>query len=304
MAIEQVTDSVRRIIKRWCATNTPLIVDAIEGDTEVQVKTTVRFRVGEEVLLRQDGSNFGEMNFYIEEITGDHTLVLSRALSSSFFVSNNTVVEKLYHHQFLQGVYIGEPQAIPKYPAITVMPRSRHSEWLTIDSTREEYNIEVTVYVQDTNQEDAMRFLMQMTDTIQFGLKRHIYPLVGPYATTAITQDIGPGDTIIKVADSSIFTPGELHRLMIEDPWYTTEHMVSDIIDSTTIRLDTPTCYAYSVADNTQVIYCTRFIYNSWPSDIEYGTVYTGTMLKAARINWFAWEEDIHTEPPVQPSIL
>jgi len=183
---------------------------------------------------------------------------------------------------------------------------SRQSEWLTVDSTKETYNIEVAVYVLDTNQEDTVRFLWDMVDIIQYGLKQHIYPVVSPYSTTSLEEDITETDFSynIKVADSSIFIPGTLHRMLIEDPWNTEEHVVTSILDSETIRVSTPICHTYYVDDGTQVISATRFFYNSWPADIQFGKVYKGTMLKAATVNWFAWEENINAAPPRRPSIV
>jgi hypothetical protein len=36
----------------------------------------------------------------------------------------------------------------------------------------------------------------------------------------------------------------------------------------------------------------TRHVFNSWPSDIQYGSIHKGELLKAAKISWFAEEEE------------
>jgi len=303
MAIEEVVDSVRRIVKRWCVTQSPLTADASAGDSSITIKSTVRFEVGNEIILR-DSSASGEINFYITSIPDNFTLVLSKSVDTDWYTSSNAVAEKVLYHRFVQGVYIGDPLAIMGYPAITVNPISRDSEWLTLDSTQETYNLEIGVYVEDSNQEDTFRFLLQMVDTIQHGLKQHIYPLVGPYTTTSLEENIAIGDTYIKVSDSSIFDTNENHRIIIEDPWDSQEFIVTEVIDSNTILVNNPSCYTFNIADGTLVIYATRFIYNSWPASINYGKIFHGSMLKAATIDWFAWEEEIQLQPPMSPSIV
>ena len=58
-----------------------------------------------------------------------------------------------------------------------------------------------------------------------------------------------------------------------------------------------------NVADGAKLISLRRFIYNSWPNNIQYGTVFKGTMLKAAKIQWYSWEEQLQTEYPVDTSL-
>jgi len=303
MSVENIVDSVRRIVKRYCCTNSPLTVDADAGDSSITVKSTHRFQIGDEVLLR-DSSTMGEIDLYIDDIPDRTTLVLSRPLNTDFKVSKTSVVEKLIYHQFVQGVYIGEPQAISHYPAVTVNPVSRSSEPFTLDSWKEIYNLQIAVYVEDSNQEDAFRFLLKMVDLIQYGLKNHIYPLVAPYATTALTEDITSGDTYIKVEDSSVFKLRDNHRLLIEDPYDSSEFTVNEIIDEHTLSLGTSIDCDYKVSDGTIAISAPTFVWNSWPATINYGKVFKGTMLKAATIDWFAWVDEVHYEPPQNPSIL
>jgi hypothetical protein len=52
----------------------------------------------------------------------------------------------------------------------------------------------------------------------------------------------------------------------------------------------TPT---YSASDSPIVILVKRFIFNSWPKQVELGKIHQGTLLKAATISWFGWEEII-----------
>ena len=72
------------------------------------------------------------------------------------------------------------------------------------------------------------------------------------------------------------------------------------VVDATTLEISEPgVCNDWLVSNNTQVIGVRRHIYNSWPHRIDYGKIFKGTMLKAATIDWFAWEEEIQTQPPI-----
>lgn len=301
MAMEEVLDSVRRIVARWTATNAPLISDAPSGSTVVNVNTTKRFREGDEVLIRNSQS--AETPIYIKSIVDTTHLELSSPLKYSWSVSDNAIVQKTFYQHFMQHVYLGEPENIPRFPAITIAATSRESEWLTLDSTRETYNLKLTIFVEEDNQEDAYRYLMRVTDIIQKGLKNNIFPLVGSYQTTSLAADVDAGDIYIKVPDTSIFTIPSKHRIIIEDLYKAEENRIESIIDSNTLKLTDPIVACYKVADSAKIINVTRFIYNSWPRSIDYGTIFKGTMLKAATIQWFAWEEEIQPEMPLDTNL-
>ena len=299
MTVEELLDSVRRIVSRWARTVTPLIEDAKPGDTTIKVLSTRRFSRGDEIVLRNPTK--GEAFLFIEEVIDCETLRLTSPVQFLWQVSESSVAEKTFNQKFVQGIYLGEPDNIPRYPAITVKAVSKESEWLTIDSTSDKFNIQLTIYVQDSNQEDAYRMLLRLTDEIQQGLKRNIYPLVGPFNTVSVTEDIAVGDKFIKVSDTSDLW--EPMRIYIEDPFSFQEISVKSIVDENTIELAAPTCAAFSTDYDPVVVALTRWIYNSWPRSVTYGEVFKGTMLKAATIDWFAEEEIVWPYSPGEPSL-
>jgi len=299
--MEYLIDSVRRIISRWVSTNAPLISDASAGDTTIEVTTSKRFKEGDEVMLRN--LTTGETPLYVDEIVDDTHIKLTTPIRFPWKVAETSIIEKTFRQMFVQGIYVGDTDNIPMYPAITVDASSRDSEWLTIDSTKEMYRLKVTIYVKAGSQEDTYRFLLNMVDTIQYGLKQNIYPLVAPYEVTTPKVNISTGDEYIKVNDVSIFNTTTKHRILIEDLFKTEEFVVAEIVDSETIRVAPKVCHDYIISDNAKVISVKRFFYNSWPDNIEYGTIFKGTMLKAATINWFAWEEELHLQPPMDVSL-
>jgi len=307
MSMEQVLDSARRIVAKWTSNSTPLKSDAPIGSTVLEVNNTIRFRNGDEVMLMNTSINSSgaETFLIIDEILDTTHLSLTTPTKIAWTTADNSVLVNTFLGQFIQAVYIGEPDPIPKFPAITINPISRDSEWMTLDSTKETYKLEINVYVQSGNQEETMRFLMRMVDDIQFGLKKNIMPLVGPFSTTAVSNDVSRNDIYIKVNDTSIFTHvnGLFPRAIIEDMYKAEELMITEIVDGTTIKIMTPVCFNYLVTDGAKVISPESFIYNSWPDSITYGSIFKGTLLKAAKINWFATEEQLNIETPIDTSL-
>ena len=51
-------------------------------------------------------------------------------------------------------------------------------------------------------------------------------------------------------------------------------------------------CEDFAVS-NTSVAIPKRFIFNSWPMNIEYGKIHKGELLKASVIRWFGEEEEM-----------
>lgn len=288
--ITEILDSVRRIIERWVNTYAILKSDASPGDTVLNVRSTVRFERNDEILLTND--TVYETGLYIKSIVDDTHIELKTPINFDWAVSDNAMVKKAIYGQIVQGVYLGDPSVIPQYPAITVAPDTRSSEWLTLESTKERYALTINIYVLDSTDEGSNRFLYKMTDIVQEGLKRNIFPLVNDYNVTAITQNASAGDFILKVADSDAVKT-TCARVRIEDPFKSEETAVTEIIDSNTIRLARCLFFDYDILDNPIIISPERLIFNSWPESIDYKKIQKDSLLKAATISWFAEEEEI-----------
>jgi len=74
--------------------------------------------------------------------------------------------------------------------------------------------------------------------------------------------------------------------------WVT--YLYSNGVDPTgeIVRLKDPMNFSFD-KDETSVVVPKRFIFNSWPHNIQYGTVHKGELLKASKISWFAEEEEM-----------
>jgi len=288
-----ILESVRRTVYRWVNTTVPLTTDAAFGGTTLKVTSSNRFRVGDEVALH-DGVN-GEPGLRIAEIPDRNTIILESPIKTiaGWRSTANGMLTKTYDGQFIQAIYIGEPDVIPAYPAITIMGQKRTSEWFTLETTKERYSLQIVIYAHNDNHEAAYRMVSQIANIIQLGLKKNVFPLVGPYETVNVIADVNGGDEFIKVADSSKFQCE--NKILLENRYRAEELRVAEIVDPTTIRVWPNPYNDFLVSEQTKAIILSRFIYNSWPSDIDYGFKYKGTLLHAASISWFAEEQEIQT---------
>lgn len=296
--MEAVLDAIRRNISRWVITSTQLTEDALAGTTTIKVRSTRRFAAGDEFLIKgtdTDGTEEVENLLIVDSIVDKNTITITEPLKWSWYVSEDATIIKTINNDFVRAIHIGEPDVIElsEMPAITVTGTNRISEWYTIRATKERFNLEIAVYVTDASHESGYRFLLRIVDIIQKGLKRNIYPLVNSYDQTSLLADIAAGDCVIKIADTSTFVAGSM--IYFEDYYNNQENTVIEIIDANTVKVAMPFDYDYTVED-TVVIRPHRFVYNSWPSDITYGKIHKGTLLKAAVISYFVEETEIQGE--------
>lgn len=296
----EVIDGLRRIVSKWANTTSPLIEDANIGDMFIKVKSTKRFRAYDTLMLTNQ--SFYETNLIIESIIDRNTIkLLSPIMSKNWTVSENSVAIKSFKDMILQGIYFGEPSVINSYPAVTVFCPGKSSEWMTIDSTKERYEASITIYALDSTQEDGHRFILDLAAAIETGLKRNVLPLIGHFTTTAILADVNPGDTFIKVPDSSIFEDGNA-TVIIEDDYSSDTVWIKNIVDSTTIETWQCTNNIYS-KDDTIIIRPERYFFNSWAPSVDYGKIYKEDLLQAATIKWFGEEEQLQRMRKVDPKV-
>lgn len=295
--MEYLVDSLARTIENWCKTSSPLVANTSVGNREIKVLSTRRFKRGDEIIICN--SEKGETPLYIDEIIDYQTLRLTSPVKFLWTTTDNSKVEKTFHQMYLQKVYFGEPLNIPKFPAVTVKPVNKSSSFIAFQTTKEVYNLQITLYVEDGNQEDAGRWLCRMADTIERGLKHNFYPLVGPFNTYGLSADAKAGDRFLKLSSTADFWYPS--RITLENPWNYEELEVKSVIDSETIELFKPICFDYEVSSNPTVVLTERWIFNSWPSNITYGSVWKGTSLKSATIDWFAWEAQNFTQGNSEP---
>lgn len=307
MAMMEILDSVRSIIHKWVNTSSQLSVaitasDVTNGKDTVTVKSARRFQVGDQVFIQN--SNFYETDKIIENIDYDNNIIQFSHSILNEWEANTSFIVKAINENIVQGIYIGDPDVISHYPAITVNGTSRSSEWMTLRSTKERYEIEIGIYVKASTLENGYRFLMKITDIIQHGLKSNIIPLINDLDLIKLDGAASAGSVNIAVSDTTPFN--NYRRVIIENDENWQEGWVSEVYgnqDGTgIITLREPLLFDFP-ENGTNVIIPHRFIFNSWPAEIEYGKIHKGELLKAAVIRWFAEEEELQMYQKIEPNL-
>jgi len=301
-----IQKAIKKIIERFIVNMLPLTEAADAGDTTIKVQSTRRFCAGEGIVVYNKPAPSikaeGEVHL-ISNIIDRYTIELSEPLVASYPLANS-YVEKLIgfesgNEQFLEAVYTGEPAVIPRYPAITVNAKSRNSEWITLESTSESYEIDISVYVTSADYESQYELMQTYVKAIERSLFRSFFPLVEPYEVTTLAEDAGPSDTFITVADTDFFTCPTLSWIWLESIDYTRPNRIKRIVSPTVYELQRATGIQFYEGD--QIIRPYRHIYNTLPYSTKYGRVNKDTMLEAAVISYKAQEEVRRYVPYLDP---
>jgi len=288
--MEQILDSVRRIIQRWVSSESDLTADANPGDTTLYVDNALRFKTGDKCLLT-NGTHY-EYPFTVSSIVSNNIVKVDEEVKNNgWTVDNNVSLRKSINGQMVHAVYLGDPSVIPRFPAITVNGVSRSSEWTTLETTTEKYSVDITAYIEDSTHEDGYRTLLHLTDIIQKGLKRNIFPLIGPKAFIDLSADLLSGETFIKLTDTTGIEDGQF--IVIEDKFKGQDIRVKTVVDASTIEVVGRIAGDFLMIDDPKIILVDRFLYRSWPSDIDFGFIHKDTLLKAAKISWTAEEIEV-----------
>lgn len=288
--MEEVLDSLRKIINRWVNTEIDLIEDVSQGDYLLKVKSALRFNRGDELMLT-DGDNY-EYPLYIANVVDETTLELVSPASFAWSVYNGGKVKKSVSGKIVQGIYLGDPNTIPKFPAITVVGNNQSSTWTTLESTTETYDVSISCYIEDSTLEDGYRALMRLTKLVEKGLKRNLFPLVGERVHSNISQPISHGDTHIKVESTTGMVSENI--LLLESNFYAEQVVIKSVLDENTLELVQGAYFNYPISHDPRAIVVNRFLYKCWPKSIEYGFVHKDTLLKASKISWSGEEIEQH----------
>ncbi len=290
-----IQKAIKKIIERYIVNMTPLTVAATSGDTSISLASARRYSIGEAIVIYNKPSAQvqaeGEYHV-ISGLPGENIIDIDSALISNYPLQNS-YVEKLIGFEsgdatFLEAVYLGDPAVIPKYPAITIDAKTRSSEWFTLESTTEEYNIDITVYVLAEDYETQYEMMHSYVKAIECSLFRSLYPLVEPYTSTTLAEDVDADDIIIKLTDERMLECGG-GWIWLESYDYLRHNTVVRVLGNGVYELASPIGREFSAGDS--VIRPGRHIYNSLPHSTQYGTVNKDAMLKAAVISYRAQEE-------------
>lgn len=299
----ELQKAIRKIIARFIAKIVPLTSDASIGDTVINVESSRRFRCGEQIVLYNDSDDMG-VCFTIADVPSKTQIELDEALEYDFPASTSKVQkligvdEDRSNAQFLRAIYLGDPAVISHFPAITINVVSRNSEWLTLESTSETYEIDITIYVTAADYEAQYELMHAYVEAIEAALFRSFYPLVDPYHLTTLVENIEIGDTLIRVADENLLQclGG---WIWIESNDYLRHNKVVESLGNGVYRLALPVDRDFDAGD--KIIRPLKHIYNALPRSTQYGTINKDGMLKAAVISYTASEEVRRHVPFVDP---
>lgn len=301
---QQIIDSIRSIISKALRAQTILTSSAVSGQTQINVISSRRFNIGDQIRIRNTIDNSGQYH-NIKQVPLGNIIVLTQPIQGNYN-KDDTVIQMCYNFQVLQAVYHGKPQVIPKYPSVTVfVPSFSHSP-LAIRLNQDKYTVQISIYVQASWQQLAVRTLSRMVKKINQTMKRNYLPLVSPFVSCSIASDINAGDQYIYINNSSgniLWAPA---IISLQDPWNWNEVSVQRIVSvdnntgMTLLKLSTPCAYSFKVQDNSQAIFHTRMIYYNWLDNVSYGVVYKGTLLKSAVMTLTIKQTDIAPNCPQQ----
>lgn len=299
-----ILHAIKKVIEKYIVNVVSLSANANAGDTEVYVENTRRFNVGDIIAIYSLVGSHSQPEGDIRNVTQvcDDRLVFSIPLSSAY--TTNSYVEKMIGVEegkatMLRSIYIGEPDVIPRFPAITINGRSRSSEWLTLESTNETYDIDITVYTIAADYEAKLELMYYYAKAIEQSLFRSLYPLVEPYNITQFAEDVDPSDTTVKVVDPDAFVCKGVSWVFLESSLYLRPNQITGDLGNGYLKLQFPAGASFSAGDS--LIQPLRHMWRALPKGTTYGTVSKGTMLAAAVISYTVeeevWRHNVYKDP-------
>lgn len=193
-----ILNAIKNVIEQYVDGRVSITLDVPIGESAIVVQYATEYRKGEDIVLRTDDKAELHRVLCTDEVEGNHVIFLCNPLTSPFPASDSWV-QKIHNGQILNTVYVGTPDHIAEYPAISVEMGSMYREPLTIESVTDTYTINVSVWADATSRTDAYETVLQLTDKCEYAIFKELYPLCEPYVLTLLTDDVAPTDTVIHV---------------------------------------------------------------------------------------------------------
>jgi len=299
----ELLEAIKKIIEKFIINSTSISDTIDAGDTIIPVSSTRRFQLEDEIviydtnILAQTGE--GEIRTIECIDCNDNTLTLNEGLVDSYDPSTG-YVQKIIGDRFIQGVYIGSPGKISHYPAISIAAKNKDNEWLTLESTSEEFFVDITVHVDAADFEKSYRLMHTYAKRIEAALFRSLYPLVEPYNVAILASAVSDSDTVIQVVDESTLTPGQLAIVFLESEDWLRFNKVKTVLQPNVFEMTFPVGRPFSAGD--KLIAPRRHMYNAFPRGIKYGLINTESgVFEAAVVNYSASEERRRFYPYIDP---
>jgi len=281
-----VITSLRDTIRRYGLVSQSITQNATIGTKTVKVPMSRKFFEGEKVVIRN--GTVGEIRT-IDQITDETTITLTENLARTWTVAEGAIFEKAPGGQYIKRIYLGDPDAIPDLPAITIVADNRDEDWWTIGSTKVTWNCTVSCVFEDDGLENSYENMMDMTKTIEDALWANRKPIFGKITESNLTSNLLIGATAMTVASTDKMMPW--HQAIVED-WARTQHIeIEAIIDSNNLIFRPEVDFDFLVSRSAKIIVPSRWTMWTKPGSTQYGYIHKGTLMKASQISWMAEEE-------------
>lgn len=296
-------DSIKKIIEKFIIAQTQMSSSISAGSVEIPVETTRRFQLKDEVAIYDSdvlaATGEGEIRT-INCIDGNaNTITVDEVLVDGYSASTG-YVQKMIGERFVQSVYIGDPGKASHYPAISVNASNKDNSWLTLESTNEVFNVDITVFVDASDYEKSYRLMHVYAERIERALFRSLYPLVEPFDVAFLANAVAANDNVIRITDQNDLYPGQLGMIWLESVNFLRFNKVKSILQPGVFELFNPVSKPFNVGD--KVIRPRRHMYDAFPRGIQYGTINQESgVFKAAKISYMATEEKKRFFPFIDP---
>lgn len=299
----ELLEALKKIIEKFIVNTHTIsaIVDA--GDIAIPVSSTRRFQLGDEVVIYDSdvlaATGEGEIRTIECMDCIDNIITLNRGLVEGYNPSTG-FIQKIIGDTFIQSVYIGAPKKMPRYPAISINAKSKENEWFTLESTSEQFNVDITIYTDAADYEKTYRLMHIYAKKIENALFRSLYPLVEPFNTATLAAAVEDDEDIIQITNLSDLIPGQLGMIFLESEDFLRFNRVEEITSPNTLKLRFPAGKPFSAGD--KVIAPRRHMYNAFPRGIQYGLINSeSAVFEAAVVSYMATEERKRHFPFVDP---
>lgn len=291
--MEEILPSLRTLLIDHLATASTLTADMLTGTDEVKVSSTSRFRAGDEIFIMSVPLN-KSWPTRVLEVMDFETLKLFSPTLRDWTTTDLSFVQKAISHSPLKRVYIGDFRRSPDFPYITLSPNSENNDWWALGATEHEYRVSIRIYIESDNFESSELLLSKYAKATREILIDHIHPIINESSQIfPLTIDLPQTGTIVTVADTSVFQVGEIVIIRDADPPPShQEFNIRTILTPTEMELSLPAKYDFETSKNAEIIRLNRFLYDTRPSEINYGFVpgSGASLLRAAEINWYGKE--------------
>lgn len=283
---------LRDTIRRYGLTSQPLSQNAIAGTDTLKVPMSRKFFEGETIVIRN--STIGEMRT-IHQIIDETTITLTENLAQTWpaagGASEGCLVEKAPGGQYVKRIYLGDPDAIPDFPAITITADTRDEEWWTIGSTTAKWNCTISCIFEDDGLENSYENMLSLTKVVEDALWANRKPTFGQITESNLTVDLLKGSTSMVIDSTDSILPA--HQAVLEDYAWTQYIEIDVVIDEHNLIFKLPAEFDFTVNRGAKIIVPSRWCMWTKPGSTTYGYIHKGTLLKASQISWFGQEEII-----------